>query len=142
LAVTYHHHYGLNGCEWCEGRHGLWGAFVLGLGVFAVGLILILDNFGVIDGSVVAPYWPLLLVLVGGGHLVPPTSVRRSGWGLSLIAIGAIMLLHNLGVIAVGIEVLWPVVLVILGASLLLRFVLRRLRGLGDGSWRGSTPTV
>jgi len=115
---------------------------LLGLGVFAVGLILILDNFGVIDAGVVAPYWPLLLVLVGGGHLVPPTSVRRSGWGLSLIAIGAIMLLHNLGVIAVGIEVLWPVVLVIFGASLLLRFVLRRLRRLEDVARRGSTPAV
>jgi hypothetical protein len=140
--VTYHHHHGLNCCEWCEGRHGLWGAFLLGLGVFAVGLILILDNFGVIDAGVVAPFWPLLLVLVGGGHLVPPTSVRRSGWGLSLIAFGAIMLLHNFGVIAVGIEVLWPVVLVIFGASLLLRFVLRRLRRLEDVARRGSTPAV
>jgi len=140
--VTYHHHHGLNGCEWCEGRHGLWGAFALGLGVFGVGLILILDNFGLIDAGVVAPYWPALLLLVGGSHLVPPTSVRRSGWGLSLIAIGAIMLLHNLGVIEAGIEVLWPVVLVILGASLLLRFVLRRLRRLEDGARRGSTQTV
>ncbi len=140
--MTYHHHHGLNGCEWCEGRHGLWGAFFLGLGVFAVGLILILDNFGVIDAGVVAPYWPALLILVGAGHLVPPTSVRRSGWGLSLIAIGAIMLLHNLGVIAVGIEVLWPVVLVILGASLLMRFVLRRLRRIEDGSRRDSASTV
>jgi hypothetical protein len=54
----------------------------------------------------------------------------------------AIMLLHNFGVIAVGIEVLWPVVLVIFGASLLLRFVLRRLRRLEDVARRGSTPAV
>jgi cytochrome c-type biogenesis protein CcmH/NrfF len=50
------------------------------------------------------------------------------GWGLSWIAVGAIILLNNLGVIAVGIQVLWPVVLVILGANLLLCGARRRLR--------------
>lgn len=140
--MTYHHHHGFDGCESCDGRHGLWGAFALGLGVFAVGVILILDNFGLFDAGGLAPWWPLLLVLLGGSHLVPPTSIRRSGWGLSWIAVGAIMLLHNLGVIAVGLEVLWPVVLVILGVSVLLGFALRGLQGAGDGARRGSEPTA
>lgn len=138
--MTYHHHHGLDGCEYCDGRHGLWGAFALGVGVFAVGMILILDNFGVLDAGALAPWWPLLLVALGLSHLVPPTSVRRVGWGMSWIAVGAIILLHNLGVIAVGLEVLWPVVLVILGGSLLLRPALRRLEGVEDGARRGQAP--
>ena len=127
--MTFHHHHKMNGCEWCEGRQSLWGAFVLGLGIFILGMILILDNFGVIDGNMLAPYWPALLIILGVSHLVPPTSARKLGMGLSWIVVGAIILLNNLGVIAVGIQVLWPVVLVILGANLLLCGVRRRIRG-------------
>ena len=128
--MTFHHHHKMGGCEWCEGRQSLWGAFVLGLGVFALGVILILDNFGVIDGSGLVPYWSVLLIVLGISHLVGPAAARKLGWGLSWIAVGAIILLNNLGVIAVGIQVLWPVVLVILGANLLLCGARRRFRRL------------
>ena len=109
--MTFHHHHKMDGCEWCEGRQSLWGAFVLGLGVFTLGVILILDNFGVIDGSGLVPYWSVLLIILGISHLVGPSSA------------------NNLGVIAVGIQVLWPVVLVILGTNLLLCGVRRRVGG-------------
>jgi hypothetical protein len=128
--MTFHHHHRLDGCEWCEAcndRQGLWGAFFLGLGVFALGVILILDNFGVVDAGWLLAYWPMLLIILGISHLVGPLSARKLGWGLSWIAVGAIILLDNLGVIAVGIQVLWPVVLVILGANLLLCGAGRRL---------------
>ena len=127
--MTFHHHHKMNGCEFCDCRQSLWGAFVLGLGVFALGVILILDNFGAIDGGVLVPYWSVLLIVLGISHLVGPAAARKLGWGLSWIAVGAIILLNNLGVIAVGIQVLWPVVLVILGANLLLCGVRRRIRG-------------
>ena len=130
----------MDGCTWCEGRHGLWGAFVLGLGIFLLGVILILDNFGLIDASRLAPYWPLLLIVVGVSHLVGPSSAGKIGWGLSWIAVGAIILLNNLGVIAVGIGVLWPVVLVILGSNLVFRGARRRFREFDRES--GSGPTV
>jgi hypothetical protein len=137
--MTFHHHHKMNGCEWCEGRQSLWGAFVLGLGILVLGVILILDNFGVIDGSVLAPYWSLLLVVVGISHLVGPNSVRKLGWGLSWIAVGAIILLNNLGVIAVGSQILWPLVLVILGLNLVIRGSRRRHHRLDHESGPGST---
>jgi hypothetical protein len=127
-SVTFHHHHRMEGCEWCEGRHGVWGAFVLGIGVLALGTVLILDNFGVIDKGFLVPYWPTLLMLLGVSHLVQPRSGRKIAWGLSWIAVGAIILLNNLEVIAVGIEVLWPLVLVILGANLVFRGAWRRRR--------------
>jgi hypothetical protein len=138
--MTFHHHHKMDGCHWCEGRQSLWGAFVLGLGIFVLGVVLILDNFGVIDGSALAPYWPLLLIVVGVSHLVGPSAARKVGWGLSWIAVGAIILLSNIGVIAVGIGVLWPVVLVILGANLVFRGTRRRFRGFDHDS--GPGPTV
>ena len=140
--MTFHHHHRMNGCEFCDGRQSLWGAFVLGLGVFCLGVILILDNFGAIDGSVLVPYWPVLLIVVGVSHLVGPSSDRKLGWGLSWIAVGAIILFNNLGVIAVGIQVLWPVVLVILGANLVVSRAWRRHRRIERGAGHDSAPTV
>jgi len=128
-SMTFHHHHRMEGCEWCDEKHGIWGAFVLGVGVLALGVVLFLDNFGVIDGRVLAPFWPILLVVVGASLLVQPSSSRKIAWGLSWIAVGAIILLNNLGMIAVGIQVLWPVILVIIGANLALRGGRSRLRG-------------
>ena len=137
--MTFHHHHRMNGCEWCEGRQSLWGAFVLGLGILVLGVVLILDNFGVFNASVIAPYWPLLLMVVGLSHLVGPTSARKVGWGLSWMAVGAIILLKNIGVIAIGIGVLWPVVIVILGVTLVFRGARRRYRGIDRESNSDST---
>ena len=137
--MTFHHHHKMDGCEWCEGRQSLWSAFILGLGILILGVVLILDNFGVFDASVLAPLWPLLLIMVGVSHLVGPTSARKVGWGLSWMAVGAIILLENFGVIAVGIGVLWPIVIVILGANLVFSGARRRYRQLGRDSSSGST---
>jgi len=52
------------------------------------------------------------------------------------------MLLHNLGVTPVGIEVLWPVVPVILGAGLVLRGAQGRPARFERGGRCGSDPTV
>jgi hypothetical protein len=126
--MTFHHHHRMGSCEWCEGRHGVWGAFVLGIGVVVLGTVLLLDNFGVIDKGVLVPYWPALLMVLGLSHVVQPSSSRKIAWGVSWIAIGAIILLNNLGVIAVEIEVLWSVVLVIIGANLVFLGARRRFR--------------
>jgi len=134
--MTFHHHHRMDGCEWCEGGQGVWGAFVLGIGVFVLGMILILDNSGFIDASLLAPFWPTLLIVLGVSHLVRPVSGRKIVWGLCWIAVGAIILLNNLGVIAVGIRVLWPVILVILGGNLLLSGGRRSVRRIAEDSWR------
>jgi hypothetical protein len=140
--MTYHHRHGTDGFEWNGGRHSPWSAVVLGLGVFVLGGILMLDTFDVIDGGVLAPLWPGLLAVVGISCLVGPSPARKLVCGLSWIAVGAIMLLANLGVIAVGPQALWPVILVILGVNLLVRGVRRGQRGGGRDQGPGSTPVA
>ena len=140
--MTFHHHHRMNGCEWCEGRQSLWGAFVLGLGIFVLGVVLMLDNFGVIDGGVLAPYWPVLLIVLGVSHIVGGRSSGNIGWGLSWIAVGAIILLHNLGVIAVGLAAVWPVVLVIIGLNVVMAGIRFRSRGSRRRSRSSSTLSV
>ena len=140
--MTFHHHHRMDGCDWCEGRQSLWGAFVLGLGIFVVGVVLILENFGGFDAGVIVPWWPMLLVVLGVSHLVGPASARRVGWGLSWSAIGAIILLHNLDVAAFGTEVMVASILVVLGANLLLCGFRRRSHGSNTGAGRRSASIV
>jgi hypothetical protein len=112
------------------------------MGILVLGMVLILDNFGLIDASVFAPWWPILLMVLGLSHLLQPEPSRKVGWGLSWIAVGAIILLNNLDVIAVGLNVLWPMVLLIIGANLLVGGLKRSTGGWSHDSRRGSDPTA
>jgi hypothetical protein len=55
------------------------------------------------------------------------------------MAVGAIILLKNIGLIAVGFGVLWPIVIVILGATLVFRGARRRSKEFDRQSNSGST---
>jgi hypothetical protein len=101
-------------------RHGF-GSAIVGLGVLSLGAVMLLDNFGVVDGEELFDFWPAFLILIGVSHLVRPAGSRRVVGGLIWIAVGAIVLLGNLGLISFEIWDLWPVVLLIIGGSLILR---------------------
>lgn len=126
--MTPHHHNGMGGHDWPEGRHELWKAFILGVGMLILGTVLILDNFGTIDASGLIPYWPILPMVLGLSQLVQPPAGRRVMCGLTWVTVGAIILLNNLGVFAVGIPEPWPLILLIIGAVLLHRGSTRRRR--------------
>ncbi len=115
------------------GRRGF-GTAILGIGVLAVGAILLLDNFGFTVAEDLFAYWPVLLILVGISHFVRPEGSRRYLAGSIFIAVGVIILLSNLGLISFGIWDLWPVILVIAGLSLILKPFRRRGVTIGEGT--------
>jgi predicted membrane protein len=106
-------------------RRGLGAAFI-GIGVLAMGVVLLLDNLGIMDSENVIDFWPMLLVLVGISHFLRPKGSRRYVAGSIFIFAGAIIQLSNLGVITYDIFDLWPVILVIVGLSLILKPFRRR----------------
>jgi hypothetical protein len=124
--MTRHHRTGFGGHDWTEDRHGLWSAFILGVGMLALGTVLILDNFGTLDASGLVPYWPILLMVFGLSQLVQRPAGRRVMCGLTWVTVGAIILLNNLGMFAVGIPEPWPLILLIIGVTLLYRAPTRR----------------
>ena len=115
------------------GRRGF-GTAILGIGVLAVGAILLLDNFGFMEAENLFAYWPVLFILVGISHFVRPPGSRRYTAGSIFIFVGAVLLLSNLGYISFGIWDLWPVLLVIAGLSLILKPFRRRGVNIGDDS--------
>jgi len=94
----------------------LFGAFIIVVGLFAL-----LDNLHVFDSRLVQPFWPLVFVAMGALHLANASRPRRWLYGGAFIAVGAGMTLNNLGVIHFRMQDLWPVILILVGISVLTR---------------------
>jgi predicted membrane protein len=102
--------------------------------VLVFGAVLLLDNFGVVDGQEYYHLWPVFLILIGVSHFVRPRGSRRVFAGGVWIVIGTIVLLSNLDLIAFEIWDLWPVILLIIGGSLVLKPFRRRKIFVGENA--------
>ena len=105
---------------------------VFGLAVMAVGLLLLLDNAGLVDARDYWRWWPVLLIAVGLAKVVEaPGGAPRGGLGLALV--GALLLLSNLGLLRF--RQVWPILLLLVGGSLVWRsFARPRYAGTPSGS--------
>ncbi len=94
---------------------------VFGLVVMVVGLMLTLDNFGVLDARRFWRLWPVILIGLGLSRL---SSWARTGGrpeGIGLLVVGLSFLLINFGVIRF--RQLFPLLLLGFGAFIVLRAV-------------------
>jgi predicted membrane protein len=122
------HVFGLGGRS---GKRGFGGA-ILGICVLAVGVILLLDNLGIMEAEDVIDFWPMLLVLVGISHFLRPKGSRRWLAGSLFIFAGVIIQLSNFGYLRFDPFDLWPVLLVIAGISLILKPFRKRGATIGE----------
>lgn len=95
---------------------------VLGVGIMALGVALMLHNLGIVDGDYTLRFWPCLLIAFGLAKL----------WSRGLLAPGA----HALILVGIFLQVAflreqawwtlkwWPLALVYLGVLLVLKAVL------------------
>lgn len=99
---------------------------LLGLALIVLGVFLTLDNLGLMDLHVLFRHWPVVLVVLGIGRL------RNSpAFGTSLIFAGAVLVARVY--VDVDFDKLWPLLLLVLGAILVVRSFAgggRRGRGL------------
>lgn len=112
---------------------------LFGLAVVAVGVLALLDNLHFFDISLLRTFWPLGLVLWGLGRLAWP---RQSGSGaLGVIAIGAGLMLtaQNLGYMHFHWRDWWPVLIIVVGLSILMRAIFPRPGQAQAGSLEVST---
>jgi predicted membrane protein len=93
---------------------------VIGLVVTAVGLVLTLDNLGLVDAERYLRFWPAVFVLIGLLKLWRSLRRHTSAFGAFVfLAIGAWLLLEETAVVRVSFRDLWPVLLVFFGGFLL-----------------------
>lgn len=100
------------------------GSIFFALLLIVLGVIFLLSNTGVIQGdvwSLVAQFWPLLLIVIGLDSIY-----KREGFVAStfLIGTGVIFLLANLGFLSVNVLqmvlTLWPILLIAIGFDIMI----------------------
>ena len=96
-------------------------SLLIGLAVITIGVVLLLDQLGVISQWKIFRFWPLLLILVGLRQII-----RCSRWagrmvGVFFLVLGGVFLLDNLGYDRVRIETVWPVFVILGGILLIMR---------------------
>jgi hypothetical protein len=110
-------------------------SFLIGLAVIALGVIMLLNNFGILSisvGDLISNYWPALLIFWGLDTIFPgagaaAANARRSSGklvtGLILIALGVLLIGNNLELFELDFSffwnLFWPAVVILIGWSFL-----------------------
>ena len=97
------------------------GRVVFGLFVLAFGVLALLDNLNIIGGHVLQAWWPMVFVALGVMRLVQGPSAHAVVFSIGLIALGGAMTASNLGVLQFHARDWWPVLVIFVGASLVVR---------------------
>ena len=105
------------------------GQAIMGGAAVLIGIFLLLDNFDVLDARLYLRFWPLVLVVFGGVRILYSSNRGGRFAGVVIALIGAVLLVRELGVTSIGFHELWPLILVLIGVSMLL-----------GGTARGKSP--
>lgn len=110
------------GDEW--GRHEtsrFTTRLIIGLFMMVVGLLWLFDNLGMIDAGPLIKWWPIAFVILGLIRLLGLDGRRHVVWGGILLVVGLWVLGENFGYLHQSVWALWPLVLVVVGGSVLWR---------------------
>lgn len=102
-------------------RRGRTRARFPGLVLIAVGVVILLDNLGLVETGQVLRFWPVLLIGFGVRHLVKGWDRGAAVNGAVLAGVGGLLLLNSLDVLDVDVWKLWPVFLIVFGFMILTR---------------------
>lgn len=114
--------------------------------LIAFGVLLFLDNIGILRIQNIYDYWPVILIAAGFFKLTCRRSVSSLLWAFYLICGGTLFLLVNLDVIRIRDHETWPLslVLIAVGFAALIKtldrraFVLRQRQPTGFVPWGGT----
>jgi len=94
------------------------GRLIAGAILIALGVIFTLDTFGLVHAGNIIRYWPLVLVGAGIAKVLESRLPGQRTGGFVLIAVGGVLLLWSLHIVFFRFRDLWPVVLLLVGGSL------------------------
>jgi hypothetical protein len=112
--------------------HRASGRLVAGVILVLLGLIYALDSFGILYAGDMIRFWPLILVGIGLTRILQARWPEQRMGGFVLFGIGAVLLLWTLHVVWFRPRQVWPVVLLLVGGSLIWRAIGRRPTAVGN----------
>lgn len=92
---------------------------IVGFGIIAVGVILLLHNIGILYARSYLSYWPVILILIGLASALQPSGSAGRWVGLILLILGVLLLLDNLYIIDFYVWDYWPLLLILAGFAML-----------------------
>jgi len=115
-------------------RHKRVTAAVFGVMLIGLGVLFTLDNMGIYEAGRLRGYWPILLIGFGLPSLIAPKDAGDMPAGVVAVAVGAFFLLRKFDVIDWRFRDIWPLFLVLGGATLIARSVVDRRASLRPGT--------
>ncbi|NRR30595.1 hypothetical protein HSX11_10380 [Oxalobacteraceae bacterium] len=106
--------------------HSAPAQIVVGILVIGLGLLLLLDNLGLLDFRYSLHFWPLVLVFFGIIKVVQSRSTASVMVGGALILFGVLLTLRAVGLIYFSFRVLWPVLMILAGVAVVYRSITGR----------------
>jgi len=92
---------------------------IIGIGIIAIGVVLLLRNMGFYIGFNVIDLWPVILIVIGINHIFQPAENQKLFGGIIFIAAGVLFLLHNFEIIDLDFTIIWPLIIILIGGALL-----------------------
>lgn len=94
---------------------------VFGLIILALGVLFLLDNLDLIEMGSLGDYWPLIFVAIGLSKVLQPSEAPGRLVGVIFVAVGVWWTLANLDLVEHYPIHYWPVILILIGTSILWR---------------------
>lgn len=93
------------------------GQIVLGVAAILLGLMFLLDNLGIIDVNFTFHFWPTILIVAGILKIAQSNTTSGYAIGGAMLLFGVLLLLRRLGLLYEGWNTLWPLLIIVLGIS-------------------------
>jgi hypothetical protein len=107
--------------------------FIVGVVILVVGVILLLDQIGIVSSSRIFMFWPLALVYFGYYRFTHACTMTGRFWGGFWLLLGVSLQAEELGYGHIRFDTIWPVLLICAGILL----ILKRYEG---RNYRGNVP--
>ncbi|MHB0972320.1 MAG: LiaI-LiaF-like domain-containing protein [Thermoanaerobaculia bacterium] len=97
------------------------GRIIAGIILIAVGIAFTLDSLDMLEIDGVWRFWPLILVAIGLGKLMTPPVPGKPREGYWMLFIGLWLLAAELHIFGLSYHNSWPILIIGVGISMLLR---------------------
>ncbi len=87
--------------------------------LIVIGALLFLDNLGLLPVRHIGDYWPLAVVAWGFAIFERKRTAHSLIWAAAVVVFGILALLGNLHIIHMTAGIIWPLVLIAFGATML-----------------------
>src|SRR5436305_6459605 len=94
------------------------GTLVSGLVLAGIGVLLLLDRFGIVQSGIIWRFWPAIFCIIGIIRMLEAHSTGDQIWGGFFVSLGSLLILHEFGYIRYGISQLWPLFMIVAGLLL------------------------